>query len=46
MNRTSPVGMMLQFAFGPGPANAAAASGPASPVGTDLARGQSPQWLA
>lgn len=46
MNRPSPVGMMLQFAFGPGPANAKASRGPAANAGGDEACDASPQLLA
>lgn len=46
MNRSSPVGMMLQYAFGPGPARAGSSSGPASPAHSDIACDSSPQMLA
>jgi len=46
MNRSSPVGMMLQFAFGPGPGIARAADGPATPANGAVARETPPQLLA
>ena len=46
MNRPSPVGMMLQFAFGPGPAGAKSCSGPATQASGTMARDLSPQMLA
>ena len=46
MNRSSPVGMMLQFAFGPGPAGVQAPSAPAADSGGAMAGELSPQMLA
>jgi hypothetical protein len=46
MNRSSPVGMMLQFAFGPAPASARSSSGLATHASNDIAVEMSPQMLA
>ena len=46
MNRSSPVGMMLQFAFGPGSTGAARSSVPANHAGDDSTLEASPQMLA
>jgi hypothetical protein len=46
MNRKSPVGMMLQFAFGPAPANARSFRGPAAHAGSNVECEPSPQMLA
>ena len=46
MNRTSPVGMMLQFAFGPGPAGARSSNGVAAPESAAMACDTSAQRLA
>jgi hypothetical protein len=48
MNRSSPVGMMLQFAFGPGSAGVKAPDSPAadSDSGGAMASEMSPQMLA
>ncbi|WP_157269275.1 hypothetical protein [Azohydromonas aeria] len=46
MNRSSPVGMMLQYAFGRGPSRAGSSSGPASPANSDITCDLSPQMLA
>ncbi|WP_156901412.1 hypothetical protein [Azohydromonas australica] len=46
MNRSSPVGMMLQFAFGPGSPGARPASGPSVHAGDACALEASPQMLA
>ena len=46
MNRPSPVGMMLQFAFGPDPANARSSRGPAAHDVGDAGGEASPQMLA
>lgn len=46
MNRSSPVGMMLQFAFGPHSQSARPASGPPAHAGDDSDLEASPQMLA
>ncbi len=46
MQRPSPVGMMLQFAFGSGPARPKSSGGPASQASDDAACESSPQMLA
>ena len=46
MNRSSPVGMMLQFAFGPGTASARLSSGSATPASNDVACDAPLQMLA
>lgn len=46
MNRPSPVGMMLQFAFGPGSAGAKPSSGPAAHASGTMDCEASPQMLA
>ena len=47
MNRaSSPVGMMLQFAFGPGPASTKPVSGPATQANGAVACETTPQLLA
>lgn len=46
MNLRSPVGMMLQFAFGPGPANSRPSRGPAAHDVGDVEGEASPQLLA
>ena len=46
MNRSSPVGMMLQFAFGPHSPSARPASGPSVHAGDACALEASPQMLA
>lgn len=46
MQRSSPVGMMLQFAFGPGPERPKSSSGPASHASDDTACESLPQMLA
>jgi hypothetical protein len=46
MNRPSPVGMMLQFAFGPGSSSTRSSSGLATHAGNDIACESSAQMLA
>jgi hypothetical protein len=46
MNRSSPVGMMLQFAFGPGSPNAGRSGTASTHAGNDGAMAASPQMLA
>ncbi|WP_157267177.1 hypothetical protein [Azohydromonas aeria] len=46
MNRSSPVGMMLQYAFGPGPVSAKPPSGSEFQASNDTTCEVSPQMLA